>query len=229
MNYIWDLVIAAELAGQARKQISFVPAARYSAYMELSQPDLNANAPESIVEINPYYRFYDLFRDYFDANNLEDTELRRTLFDIAMHFLAEMDLYQGMNKREYYIKFVLKDFEAGVFGSKARDAIRRFSRNERDIIAANLLRLYETGSTLYLLRETMRSIFKGSTIYLNGDGKDEMLFYVGQEESPNTRAKVELIIELFLPVRFSTEIYWSHHFGIMDVDETMRIDGIALY
>lgn len=229
MNYIWDLVISAEQNGQARKHISFVPAVRYSPYMELSQVDLNSIHPDRIVEVNPYYRFYDFFRDYFDVNNLEDLELRHTLFDIVIHFLAELDLYQGMNKQEYYIKFVLKDFEDGVYGRKARDAIRLFNRHERERIAVNLLRLYETGSSMYLLRETMRNIFRGSTIYLNDNGKDEMLFYVGQAETTVTRAKVELIIALFLPVHFTAEIYWRHHFGMIGVDETMRIDGIALY
>lgn len=229
MNYIWDLLIKAEQSGLAKKDIHFVPAKVYSPYMELSNEAINTRVIEQKVEINPYYRFYDIFRDLFDVNNNEDIELRDTLFDIIIHFLADIDLIQGMNKREYYIKFVLMDIEMGIFGNSVREKIRLFNREEREVIARNILRLYETGEAVYLLRDTMRKIFKSSTIYANCEEKDELLIYIGQEENETTRAKLELIKEIFLPVRFHTEIYWKNHFGIIGVEETMRMDSIALY
>lgn len=111
MNYIWDLLVRAGRSGIKRSDIHFVPAKVYSPYMELSHADLNAAAVEQEVEVNPYYRFYDIFRDLFDPNNAEDSELRETLFDLIIHFLAELDLMQGMNKREYQIRFTLREMQ----------------------------------------------------------------------------------------------------------------------
>ncbi|AMA73485.1 MULTISPECIES: hypothetical protein [Aneurinibacillus] len=229
MNYIWDLIIKAEQSGIEKQYIRFVPAKVYSPYMELSNELINTRVIEQKVEINPYYRFYDIFRDLFDANNNDDIELRDTLFDIIIHFLADIDLIQGMNKREYYIKFVLRDIERGLLGNSVREKIRRFNREEREVLAHNILRLYETGEALYLFRDTMRKIFKSCIIYANCEEKDELLIYIGQEENETTQAKLELIQEIFLPVRFHTEIYWKNHFGIIGVAETMRMDNIALY
>lgn len=229
MNYIWDLIIHAERSGTRKKQLHFKPAQVYSPYMELSREHINAKNVEQEVEINPYYRFYDIFRDLFDINYTDEQEMRETLFDIVIHFLADIDLVQGMNKREYYIRFVLRDMESGIFGSNVQAHIHLFDREEREIIASNLLRLYETGEAVYLLRDTMKKIFKRSTIYANCEDKDELLFYVGQKETETTRAKLEVIKDLFLPVRFHTELYWSSHFGIVDVEETMVVDQIALY
>ncbi|MDN9008648.1 iron-dependent peroxidase [Brevibacillus laterosporus] len=229
LNYIWDLLIKAERSGIEKKRVQFALAKVFSPYMELSLENLNAKEVDQIVEINPYYRFYEIFRDLFDPNIESDIELRNSLFDVLIHFLAEIDLMQGMNKREYYIRFLQRDLEAGVFGSSVKDNIHLFTKDEREMIASNLLRLYETGEAVYLLRDTTKKVFTRSTIYANCEEKDELLFYIGQIETPISRAKIELIKDLFLPVRFSTELYWSYHFGIMEVEETMQVDYIALY
>lgn len=231
VNYIWDLVIQAEQAGIETKDIRFTPACVYSPYMELSLPDLNTRALQHLekVEVNPYYRYYALFKDLFDRNNEEDIELRHALFDIILHFLIRIDRSQGMNRREYAIRFVLRDMAEGRFGRRVSEAIPLFSRDEQEAVACNVLRLYETGEAVYLLRDTMRRMFRRSTIYVNCEDKDELLIYVGQEPSEAVRAKVELITDLFLPARFHTEVYWRDHFGIIGVDATMQLGRMALY
>jgi hypothetical protein len=32
-----------------------------------------------------------------------------------------------------------------------------------------------------------------------------------------------------LPISYETEIFWKHHFGIIGVDESMRIGETAIY
>ncbi|GGG82828.1 hypothetical protein GCM10010918_45430 [Paenibacillus radicis (ex Gao et al. 2016)] len=229
MNYIWDLMVKAQRSGKSKKGIYFQPAKVYSPYMELSLVDINAMHIEREVEVNPYYRFYDIFLDMFTLDNEESEELRNALFDIMIHFLADIDLMQGMNRREYCIRFVLKDMEECLFGEDVKRGLALFNRDEREIIAVNVLRLYETGEAVYLLKDTMRKLFRRSTIYVNCEEKDELVFYVGQKESAETKARIELVRRIFLPIRFDTEIYWEHHFGIQGYEETMRIDRIALY
>ncbi len=229
MNYIWDLIVKAEESGLPKKEIHFSAAKSCSPYMELSTEMINAQAVEDHVEINPLYRFSAIFQGLLDVNHTQDAELKRSLFDIVVHFLADIDLMQGMNKKEYYIRFVLRDLEEGRFGHRVQERIRLCSKQEKDIIARNILRLYETGEAIHLLKDTMRHLFPHSIIYANCEEKDELLIYVGQEQSELALAKIELINDIFLPVRFHTEIYWQHHFGLIEVGETMRMDRIALY
>ncbi|WP_427181565.1 iron-dependent peroxidase [Paenibacillus sp. TC-CSREp1] len=229
MNYIWDLIIRAKRNGMDMREVTFVPARVYSPYMEISHTDLNASSVEGFIEINPYYRFFDIFRDLFDINNEEQLELRQALFDLVIHFLADMDLMQGMNKREYYIRFILKDMHSGIYGDRVRRRLALFEQEEQEVIACNMLRLYDTGEAVHLLRNTLVRMFPRSILYANCEEKDELLLYIGQVEQAEAKEKLELILELFLPVRFDTEIYWQHHFGILDVDYTMTQDGIALY
>ena len=116
MNYIWDWVIRAEEIGTPRKNLRFTVAEVYSPYMELSPENINTTDAGTVVEMNPYYRYYEIFRDLFQPDNEENQELRKTLFDIIVHFLVAIDLRQGMNKTEYYYRFILWDIYNGLFG-----------------------------------------------------------------------------------------------------------------
>ncbi|MCH1625992.1 iron-dependent peroxidase [Fredinandcohnia quinoae] len=229
MNYIWDLVIKAESAGLQRKDLTFTPATIYSPYMELSYEHLNTHLIESNVEINPYYRFHSIFHQLLDINFNESQELRWTLFDIVTHLLVEIDVMQGMSRREFYIHFLMNDIQSGVYGEEVTHDFSYFQRVEKEIIANNILRLHETGETIYLLKDSISQIFKSTTVYVNCDEKDELLIYIGQKETEEAMAKMKLIMNLFLPISYHVEMYWQYHFGIIDIEKTMRIDRIALY
>jgi hypothetical protein len=229
MNYVWDLVINAGQGGMQKKNIKFILAQSYSPYMELSNEIINFTKPEHEIEINPYYRYFEIFKDMFNINNIEDTELRNNLLDIAVHFLCDIDVMQGMSKREYYIRFILDDMEKGILGSSINDKLHMFDSEEKRLLADNILRLYITGEALYLLKDTVRKIFKNSTIYANYETKDELLFFIDTERTDEKEIKLTLIKDIFLPIKFRTEIYWRDHFGVIGVEETMKIDSIALY
>ncbi len=229
MNYVWDVIILARRLGVDLKNINFIAAKSYSPYMELSFKYINGTAYEGDIEVNPYYRFYEIFKDLFNINNTEDVELRETLFDILMHFLSDIDTYAGMSKREFYKRFLLKDLNSGLFGSDLKEKMQLFSKDEQDILAHNIIKLYISGDMLYLFKDTLRRIFKNPTVYVNYEAKDELLIYIREERTDLNEAKMEFIKEIFLPIKFRTEIYWNYHFGIIGVDETMIIGNIALY
>lgn len=229
MNYIWDIIVNFRQNGRKEKDVKFLEAKSYSPYMELSDPSINFDKVEETIEVNPYYRFYEIFKDLFNVNFEEDVELRDTFFDIVIHFLADIDTLQGMTKREFYIRFVLEDFEKGVLGARIKDSFDIFNYREKIIIVENLIKLYKTGQALYLLKNTVRSIFKNSTIYANYEAKDQLLFYIPYKRSETNEAKMALIEEFFLPIKFKTEVFWEEHFGVIEVYETMKIDSIALY
>jgi hypothetical protein len=229
MNYIWDLVIKANRAGTPMEKLTFAPAKSYSPYMELSNENINFKQVDSEIEINPYYRFYEIFKDLFNINNEADLELRKVLFDITIRFLTELDLRQGMNKTEYYLRFIRRDLGSGCFGPKIRDGFGLLDEFEQNVVTENVYRLLITGEMLPLLRETIRLIFINSTIYANYEAANELLFFIAAERTELNLLKLELIKELFLPLKFVTITYWKDHFGVIGMDETMRVDQIALY
>ncbi|GCD08524.1 hypothetical protein [Clostridium tagluense] len=84
-----------------RQNINFIPAKIYSPYMEIAFTDLNTSSlPEdNTIEINPYYRFQNIFKELLDVNFNESKQLVETLFDIVIHFLAEIDFTKGLCKK----------------------------------------------------------------------------------------------------------------------------------
>ncbi len=228
MNYLWDFIIKAQKLEIPKKNIQFSKAKTYSPYMELSHENINFSKIENQIEINPYYRFYEIFKDLFPIDEKEDIELRNALFDILIHFLTNMDLHQGMNKREFYLQFILEDIEENVFGKSIKEKMKAFNRKEKNILLDQILKLYETKEALYLFKETMKKIFKKVMVYTSEE-KDEILLFIGDERNEKNEEKLDLIKEFFMPIKFHLEIYWKNHFGILGVEETMKIDELALY
>lgn len=231
MNYIWELLIKAEKQGVTKKDVYFAHSPNYSPYMELSPLIINTKRIETDepIEINPYYRYFEVFKNLFHPDSEMNEDIQGYLLDVVVHFLAEIDRMQGMNKREHYIRFLAREIEKDVFGQQMGKHFALFDQAEQELILFNILRLYRTGETLYLLRDILKKLFKKCFMYAKSEKRDEILLYVGQPKTTVTEQKLQFVQTIFLPIGFHLEIYWENHFGMIDVAETMQIDEIALY
>ena len=247
MNYIWDLIIEVEKLGIRKDQLSFKKANSYSPYMELSFEDLNKTLLEENdrrstdrhykrdkkityeIEINPYYRFHEIFRDMYSMDDVDFIELKEVLFDLLIHHLAETDSYMGMNKWEFYKEFLLEDIKSQFFGNKVYQQFYVFTEVERQYLLARILILYELGESLLLFKETIHTIFKNSALYINRRDKEEILIYLGVVKSKKQEEKLTFILDFFLPVKYEIRVYWDKHFGIIGEEETMSMNQIVLY
>ena len=117
MNYIWELAIKALEQGIEPIDIYYKFGRPFSGYMELSFNELNETNVLPVIEINPYYRYYSIFKELFEPNVTENPEIIEVVHDLAIHHLSDIDVLQGMNKREYHIRFVVSDLNNGVFGA----------------------------------------------------------------------------------------------------------------
>ncbi|MFO7820363.1 MAG: hypothetical protein R6V17_09035 [Halanaerobacter sp.] len=233
MNYIWDLLVKAKQEEVPLEELSFKLPEIYSSYLELSPEMLNFEELEREIEVNPYYRFFSIFKDLFNPNYPHNQELREVLLDILLHFLGEIDLYQGMNKIEYHKLFIYRELLQGCFGPVVKRGITKFSRQEKNSLINNIYKFYQTGNQIFYFKKSIEKIFKSSIVYVNReesrDNKNEILLYLGALANKKNRQKLEVIESLFLPINFITITYWEYHFGIVGVDETMNIGASALY
>ena len=81
MQYIWEVVLAAEKNGIREADLQYeVPEVR-SPYLEVSFYDLNTQKVEqTAVEVNPFYRFFDIFSGVLDINQKEYEKQRKSLW-----------------------------------------------------------------------------------------------------------------------------------------------------
>ena len=180
------------------------------------------------IEVNPYYRFYDIFKDLFHPEMQEFPDLRKSLANLIFHLLAENDAMSGMTKEEYYKQFLYQNIRSGAFGRDAADTVELFKREERELILSGLLRQYQTGSSLDIFKDMAEELLPENIIYHSNENYYEILVYVGVKKEEQIVAKVELLKKLFVDLPYHVDVYYEHHFGIIGVEETMRIDEIAL-
>lgn len=106
-----------------------------SPYLEVSFCDLNTQTVEqTVVEVNPFYRFFDIFSGVLDINQKEYEKTKEIFVDAVFHYLALTDLRMGMSRKDYYFKFLVEELESGQFGRKAKAAIQLFSSYEKNIL-----------------------------------------------------------------------------------------------
>ena len=229
MKYIWELIARAKGKEMTPTDITFIPAKTFSPYLELNFEDLNHQGIPDVVEVNPYYRFLAVFKDYFAPDYHEDIEIRHELFNLIIHYLAELDTHMGMTKREYELIFVIDDIKRKLYGDTTANDFSLFTPLEKKMVAESLLRHYTLNEGVYLFQQTVRQLYQKATIYGNLTDKDVLLVHLLVEESEEQRQRIQVLKKLFLPYYYEVEIYWIHLFGIIGIESAMKLDEMVLY
>ncbi|WP_088825469.1 iron-dependent peroxidase [Listeria goaensis] len=230
MMFSWEFYIRRLQDTGNLDGIIFKMPKRYSAYMELSFENLNTmTTGQEEVEVNPYYRFAPIFQSMFLPDNRNDEEIKAILFDLVFHYLTELDCKKGMTKREFYIQFVCRDIENGLFGEIVAEDFQYLQQGEKQIIANNLIRLYKTGDGVYLFQDTVMKLFQKATIFAHASDKDMLIIHLHTKETAEKGRKISLLKALFLPFKYELEFYWEYIFGVLAEDAFMRQEEIIIY
>ncbi len=229
MNFGWQLQVKALEENKNPNEIFYKKGEPFSPYSEIVFDELNNTDVKLEVDINPYYRFYKIFNELLNVNLEERKEFIDVIFDQLYHHLLDIDMFQGMNRREFYINFVINNIEEGYFGKSLKEDITIFTKKEKRYLANGILATYETAECIFILKKVTKEIFKKSYIFSNTDNKDEVVFFIREKETIVNRKKIEFIKFLFLPFKYNVEIFWENIFGVIGEDEFMKNDGIVIY
>lgn len=230
MNYLWEVALQLDEKKLLRESISYVPAKICSPYIEAALTDLNwLDAEEGgAVEANPLYRFSSIFSGVFDADCQDYSQTRRLLFDVCMHYMIQLDLRQGLSREGYYMRFILRDILTGAYGAAAQEAMSLFSLQETHKILETLLLVFKNGDSLNFYKKVLQQVYANSLVYLSNDVFREILVYIGVEETETERKKMAFLSKMFLAKNYEIHLFWQHHFGILDVEDSMLLDDMAL-
>ena len=230
MKYLWEVMVQAEEQGLMEEQLRFKMAERYSPYTELSFPLLNQSVVESEmeIEVNPYCRFYEIFKDLFSPDIEDFPELRQSRTNLLLHSLAQNDQLSGMTRNEYLKKLLHQDFKYQAYGTVNKAAMDLYTREEWGIVLSGILRQFETGSSLDLFSEMFHSLISNNIIYRSNDRPHKLMIFIGQKQTRTLEEKINFLIRIFLEIPFHAELFYEYHFGILGVEDTMMIGEIAL-
>lgn len=236
MRYLWEALMAANEEKIPEKMIRFVHVPSGSAYMELSLECLNQNwleedgqkKRESVIEVNTYYRFYHIFKDLFAPDQDEFPALRESLTNLILHLLAQNDIRMGLTEDDYHKKLLASEIMAGGFGETARNVFISMNRQEQEKLLGGWLNSFRVGSALPIFLDMIHGLIKDSIVYYNNDCLGEILIYTGLRKERNLEQRIAFLVDTFLDIRYSVEVFYEYHFGIIGMEETMQIDEIAI-
>lgn len=238
MNFFWDIVLKAQEQGKKEADLFFVQADEYSPFYEQSFPCVNeTEVTGHVIELNLLYRFADIFQEILSPGLEEElaetdndySEFRTCLIDAALHALLYTDLRTGLTKRDIYIKKLTEELLDGRFWKAAASQFARLPRSSQNRLAAFLLTQMQTGSSLLIFRRALLVLFPQARLYQMKGQQEQLLLYLEQKPATADEQSLQFVQDMFLPIRYQLRVFWEYHFGVIGIDNTMRIDEIALY
>lgn len=231
MNVIWEVFQKIEKQNINLEQLEVIPAKVSSPYYEVSLDMLNENISEQRqrVEVNPLYRYPQVFEQYLHMEVIEkeEEEERNAVFNQIFHYFYEIEKYRQYKKEDIYVELLTGNLEEGCFGRQVKEAFEQLDKEEKTRVIKVLLRVYQLGISFETLREAAKVLFPKCYAYLDKKYKT-VLLYTGMGMNGISLAKVELLNQLFMPIGLELEVFWKYHFGIVDVEETMVLDQMEL-
>lgn len=121
-----------------------------------------------------------------------------------------------------------EEIEEGIFGKEIGKNFKAFNKNEKDTILPILLTQLKLGSSMYNFRQALKSIYPDVLLYQMKEEPNRILIYLGMKKDEKQIRKINFIIDMFLPIRYKTRIFWEKHFGVGAVEATLHLDEIEL-
>ena len=233
-RYIWFLTINLKKRGYSEEEIRFKMSKLISPYFELNDVDLNDSVfwdkkSEIMVEVNPFLRFTGIFELLLDPNFEDNDEMKQSLFNIFMHFNNFIDLQDGLNKKIILSKNIIKEIEQGYYGREEKKLFEEFDEEEKLILAENIQEVYTFNENIEGFKKIVKKIFLDSIIYDNIYSETKLVIYINYEKNNKNKRKIKFIKNIFLPLDIEIRVFWKIHFGLIGIDETMKLGEIAIY
>ena len=224
MNCIWEIALKAQKSGYNLEDLRFINSENPSPYTESTFDFLNADMIEnSIVEVNPLYRFANELGEVFLPDVKGYEEVREIFLDVIMHYVAVWDLRSGGDKKELRAMYILKEIEEGRFLKSIRKTLLSLGFEKSKRIIFCLL------DYITIFRKALRELYPKANLYIHSENLRKFTIFTGVDKTKEEVERMEMLEKLFLPISYETDVFWKYHFGIIGVDESMKIGKTAIY
>ena len=230
MNFLWDIALKAQQQGKREEELLFCQAREYSPFYEQAFSYLNeTKVEEAVIELNLLVRFTEIFQYILAEDNRQYPEFEKYLIDAALHMILHADIYHGVSKRDIYIRKLTQEIENGTYWKRAAEEFKLIPFEKRSRIATLVLNQIQTGASVMTFRRALLVLFPNAVLYQIKADRKKLLLYLKMDKNKTDERMLQLIEDMFLPVSYHLRVFWKYHFGIIGVDDTMKIDEIAIY
>ena len=206
MSYIWEDYCSEKIFRTGKK---------ISPYMEIAENN------HVLCEVNPLIRFSEIFSD---SDVLSENE---ALANMIFHYLAMTDMLSGINESQIKVNWLEKEILKGSFGEKLKDNWNMIQPKHQEILLYTLLHRLETQQIENEFFNACKKLFE-STSLIYEKNTDTYYFYISEDKMEYNEMLLDTAVMIFWNIQYRLEVIWKNHYGIIDSDDTMKIQNIYI-
>ena len=221
MEDFWKKVVS------NKENIRFIQARSFSPYSEFSKNWYNEK--DGLIEftLNGLYRYDSIFEPLFKYDRL-DNKFKDWIFDVYMHYLTELQYRNGLTVREAKIQVIKKDLKNGSYGDDVATAYKNLCDDDKYLLAHYMYLQGKTEASIYLFCKVLTDIMHNGVIYKDKENDKVMLFYINEQKKESAELKINMLIQLFMPLGYGLRVFWEKHFAMVGLEQTMQIGEIEI-
>lgn len=191
-----------------------------------------------IVPVNVFVRLYPyLFPESFVRDEASVNELLNQYgnslryeetANLLMHYIARLDRIKGLSLVDI-VKFrIYRDIRQGAYGLWLREAFCELEQEKQWMILRYAAEYNLSGQRVTVYDAAVKQVFETVSMYYEKSSKITYL-YIGKQRNEANERLLQIVDYLFKDINIKTEVMWQgEHFGIIGMDQTMRIGELAL-
>lgn len=204
----------------------------FSPYIECWQNN------QSVATVNGLFRFADIIQTLVSTIDIEKVQEKEysDAFSTLFHILANYDFLSGLCKNDLENLVIEKDILQGMLGSKVTEFYHDLDFHGKiRLLELIKKRNISVGRKCYA-HDALRT-FLGSELQYYAESVDEIIYYIPLESKAKNQFcrnmdnenVYEVLGYLFFDLHQKHRAIWTIPMGIIDFEETMRIDNIQIY
>ena len=174
----------------------------------------------------------------FKSKNVEEEKdsnfilknFKKNVENNVINYLRELDFISGTTVIDVICEKISKEIKNEVLGKKLKKYFFQLNREEQEYISllvynqqinsVNCMKNFKIG---------VQYFFYDSIIYNEKQQKNKIIIYINKEKNKLNIGKIKILELLFLELGLNLKVFWKNHFGVVNVDETVKIDEIAVF
>ena len=187
------------------------------------------NTPKKESKINSF-RGRDSIVEEKKGNISVLKKFKKNIENNAINYLQELDFVSGTTVIDVICEKISEDIKKGILGISLKKYFLLLNSEEQQYIA--LLIYNEKINNVNCMKNFRLGIkyfFIDSLIYRQKSEKNKIIVYINKQKNKVNIAKIKILELLFLELGMELKVFWQNHFGVVNVDETVKIDEIAVF
>ena len=187
------------------------------------------NTPKKESKINSF-RGRDSIVEEKKGNISVLKKFKKNIENNAINYLQELDFVSGTTVIDVICEKISEDIKKGILGISLKKYFLLLNSEEQQYIA--LLIYNEKINNVNCMKNfrlAIKYFFIDSLIYRQRSEKNKIIIYINKPKNRSNIAKIKTLELLFLELGMELKVFWQNHFGVVNVDETVKIDEIAVF